>query len=248
MNDKLQAQQIELAGNGHQLVAPTPMHLIELAVRQNADVDKLAKLMDLQMQWEANEARKAYDAAITAFHANRPNLEKIKKVDFTSKSGNTRVNYNYSPLDYITKELSGELSKHGLSFRWESDQKNGILKVTCILRHVAGHSEKASLESVLLDDQRMTAPQRLCATKTLLERYTLLEITGMATSEMDTDGNSITMGDLSERLEWIENCRNLDELQKLFKQAYADANAAKDQTAMKALIAAKDKKKREFAA
>jgi len=37
----------------------TPMTLINMAVSQGADTDKLKQLMDLQERWEANEARKA---------------------------------------------------------------------------------------------------------------------------------------------------------------------------------------------
>src|SRR5581483_7898366 len=131
----------------------TPMHLIQVAVEQGADVEKLSRLMDLQMRWEANEARKAFVAAMNAFKADPPRLEKIKPVDFSSKNGG-HVKYNYAPLDYIAKEIGDALSKHDLSFRWEVQQTPSV-KVTCILQHSGGHSECVSLEAPLHDDQRM---------------------------------------------------------------------------------------------
>src|SRR5581483_2217716 len=129
----------------HEAVAtPTPMTVLQLAVQQGATVETLRGLMELQRQWEANEARKAYVAAMNAFKADPPSLEKIKTVDFASKTGG-RVNYNYAPLDYVAKVIGAARSKHGLSFSWEVDEsKTPPIRVTSKLEHVAGHSESVS--------------------------------------------------------------------------------------------------------
>src|SRR6185437_10062302 len=95
--------------------AVTPMELLQSAVNQNLDIDKLAKLLELQEKWEVSQARKAFVAAMNAFKEHPPTLEKVKKVDFSSKGGN-RVHYNYAPLDYVAKQMSEALSKHALSF------------------------------------------------------------------------------------------------------------------------------------
>ncbi len=233
----------------HEAVAtPTPMTVLQLAVQQGATVETLRGLMELQRQWEANEARKAYVAAMNAFKADPPSLEKIKTVDFASKTGG-RVNYNYAPLDYVAKVIGAALSKHGLSFRWDVDQsKPPAIRVTCKLEHVAGHSESVSIEGMLHADERMNHNQRLSATLTYLERYSLLAITGMSTSEMDTDGNVVKMDDLSEQLDWIANACDVEELKKLYQQAYRKAQQAGDQNAMRAIIAAKDKRRKELGA
>jgi hypothetical protein len=46
---------------------PTPMVLLQMAMSQNADIEKLSKLMDLHERWEKTEARKAFDHAFAAF-------------------------------------------------------------------------------------------------------------------------------------------------------------------------------------
>ena len=43
----------------------TPMEMISSAV-EAGNIDLVAKLMDLQERWDANQARKAFDAAIAA--------------------------------------------------------------------------------------------------------------------------------------------------------------------------------------
>ena len=47
-------------------IQPTPMDLLKLAMNQNADIGKLEKLMELQLRWEANEAKKAFISAMNA--------------------------------------------------------------------------------------------------------------------------------------------------------------------------------------
>lgn len=227
--------------------ALTPIDILQRAVDQNVDVEKLEKLLQVAERWEQTQARKAFVAAMNAFKEHPPTLEKVKKVDFSSKGGN-RVHYNYAPLDYVAKQMSEALSSHGLSFRWDVSQNDGRITVTCILQHEAGHSEKVSLTAGLHDDDRMNAIQRLGSTVTYLQRYTLLASTGMATEEQDTDaGNAVTMGDLAERLEWIENSGTLDELKKIYTEAFMEAKKAGDQNAMNSLVAAKNKRYKELA-
>lgn len=210
----------EAKPNGAAIVlAPTPTSILELAVKQGANVDTLAKLLELQERFEANEARKAFVAALAAFKANPPRLEKVKEVDFPSKSGG-RVSYKYSPLDYICATIGESLSKHGLSFTWNVDQSNEQIKVMCMLRHAQGHSESVTMTASLHDDQRMNAIQRLGATVTYLERYSLLAATGLATADQDSDG--VTMGEAADWLALIKEAGTLEELSKNYKEAVAD--------------------------
>lgn len=65
--------------------------------------------------------------------------------------------------------------------------------------------------------------------------------------EMTEDnGQAASLPDLHERLEWIDNCRNYDELKKVFGSAYKEAKELNDQQALKAIIAAYEKKKRSL--
>jgi hypothetical protein len=59
----------------------------------NVDIDKLAKLLDIQERWEANEAKKAYVEAMAAFKASPPTIYKDRHV----KYGNTE--YDHASLE-----------------------------------------------------------------------------------------------------------------------------------------------------
>lgn len=167
----------------------TPMTMLNMLVQQGAEPDKLAQMMELQERWEANNARKAYVAAINEFRSNPPDIYKDKKVSFDTQKGKTE--YSHAKLDSVTKILGEALSKYGLSYAWKTEQgEGGVVKVTCIITHVLGHSESTSLQASPDQSGGKNNIQAVGSTVSYLERYTLLALTGMATKDMDDDGNS----------------------------------------------------------
>src|SRR3990172_3178827 len=96
----------------------TLMRIIDRAATDPAfDVAKLEQLLAVKERWEAQEARKAFVTALTAFKANPPTLTKNKHVKF----GTTE--YDHATLDKVTEIIGKALSAHGLSHRWEVEQK-----------------------------------------------------------------------------------------------------------------------------
>lgn len=154
----------------------TPMQLLQMATSQGADVDKLSKLMDLQMRWQADEARKAFVAAMNKFRASPPKIVKNKAVHHNGK-----FMYRHSTLDNIGEAIGGPLSDVGISYRWETLQgEGGLIKVTCILMHEMGHSESVSLQATPDTSGAKNSIQAVGSTVKYLERYTLMAATGMA--------------------------------------------------------------------
>lgn len=167
--------------------AITPMGMLQIAVQQGADIDKLSKLMDLQERWEANEARKAFVTAMSAFKANPPDIFRNKHVSFTTQKGKTE--YNHATLDQVSIAIGIALSQHGLSHRWVTDQAEGKIRVTCVITHSRGHSESVSLQSSADDSGGKNSIQAIGSAVTYLQRYTLLASTGMAVQDHDDDGD-----------------------------------------------------------
>jgi len=50
----------EITVNDQPTQAVTPARLLEIAVSQDADIDKLSQLMDLQQRYEEAQARKSF--------------------------------------------------------------------------------------------------------------------------------------------------------------------------------------------
>jgi hypothetical protein len=226
-----------------QIVAPTPLSVVELAIQRGASVDTLTKLFELQERLDARAAKKAFDAAFAAFQAEAPDLERTKEVSY----GQGKTAYKYTPLDQITRAYRPVLAKHGLSFSWTQAQPaKDVISVTCTLKHVQGHSESCSLEGPPDNSGSKNAVQSISSGVSYLRRYTLLGVTGGATGDEDTDG--MTMGNAADFLSNIESASNAHELERSYKDAIAAAVKAVDANAIKAFTAAKDKRKAQLAA
>lgn len=168
---------------GKELVAQnTPAVLVQMAIDQNADIEKLERLMNLQIRWEENEAKKAYHAAMTAFKEDPPKIEKDKKVAYKD------TRYSHASLANVTEKISTALSRHGLSAAWKTDQQNNTITVTCTITHVGGYSESTSLSAAPDTSGAKNSIQAIGSTISYLERYTILALTGLATHDMDDDG------------------------------------------------------------
>lgn len=150
------------------------------------DVDKLEALLKVQMQWEANEAKKAYVVAMAAFKETPPEILKDKTVNYKTQKGVT--SYKHATLYNVTTKINVELSKHGLTTSWVTSQDNGSIKVTCKITHIMGHSESTCLSAPPDMTGSKNAIQAIASTVTYLERYTVLALTGLATADQDDDG------------------------------------------------------------
>ena len=172
------------------VVAISPNEMIQLALNQNADLDKLDKLLDTQIKWEKNEAQKAYTVAMAAFKANPPKINKDKDVKIPHKSGSGKTCYSHASLANVAEKINASLSEHGLSAAWHTDQKENKIIVTCRITHKQGHSEETTLFAPADTTGLKNTIQQIASTITYLQRYTILSLTGLAASDMDDDAKT----------------------------------------------------------
>jgi hypothetical protein len=230
------------------IALPTPADLLRIAVAQGADLDKLSKLMDLQDRWERNQARKAFVAAINAFKNNPPQIVKDATASFQTKKGAT-VTWDYASLEEICDAVIAGLSAHGISHDWSFEQPTGLVRVTCVLTHDLGHERRTTLQGPPDDSGDKSPIHAIYSTVTHLERYTLLGAVGLAAVEPTKESRpqEASAGNrVRENCALMANAETLDQLQAIFRAAYADAAAANDQKAQLAYIKAKDARRREM--
>ncbi len=169
--------------------AATPAFLLQMAVQQGADLDRLERLMELQERWEANEARKAYVAAMAAFKSEPILIVKDKQVYFKSKSGGAETNYFHATLANVVATVVPRLGEHDLAHRWDVTRDGPRIKVRCIVTHKLGHAESLEMDGALDDSGNKNSIQQMGSTVTYLQRYSLLSILGLATADqVDDDG------------------------------------------------------------
>lgn len=157
----------------------TPMDMLNKAVAQGADINVLEKLMGLQERWEANQARKAFNEAMSAAKTEIPAIVR-------NRSGNNSK--KYADFAAIAAVVDPILAKHGLSYRFRSVQDERI-NVTCVLSHKAGHSEETTLAGPADTSGNKNAVQAIGSTLMYLQRYSLVQALGLATSD-DDDGRA----------------------------------------------------------
>lgn len=164
----------------------TPMQVLAMAVQKGLAPETLNQMMALQERWEANQARKAFDAAMAEARAEIKPIVKRREVDFPSKAGG-RTNYKYEDLAQIAEEIDPILARHGLSYRHRSRQDGKQLSVTCIVAHRDGHSEETTLAANNDESGNKNSIQAIGSAATYLQRYTLKLALGLSAAK-DDDG------------------------------------------------------------
>jgi hypothetical protein len=180
----------------------TPMDLIERAQQSNATIEQMQQLFELQLRYEANEARKAYNEAMSNFREACPTINRGRSVSHN--------NTKFAGLAESIEVIRPFLSKHGLSHQWKTKQDGASITVECTVTHRLGHSESTSLSASPDKTGGKNDIQAIGSTVSYLERYTLYAILGLSSREMDDDGK--TAGDKADQVERISDRQYFDML------------------------------------
>jgi hypothetical protein len=225
-----------------EVVAQTPMAMLQIAVAKNMTPETIKGFMDLQERWEKAEAVRAYNVAFAAFKAEAVRIVRGKVYTDGPLKGR-----RYTDLFDVVDAATPALSMHGLSASWKvSKNDKDWIEVTCELRHVAGHFETNTFGGPPDVGGAKSPIQARASTKTYLERYTLLGILGLASTD-DKDGappkGSAEPEPDPEGKKALEACASIDGLaaawKKLTAKQRSTLGSVKD--AMKEKIEAADR-------
>lgn len=232
-----------------ELALATPMQLLQIALQNSAGIDVIERLSALQERAMDRDAEMQFTEAMNAAQAE---LGRIAP-DLTNPS--TKSKYaSYAALD---RKIRPVYIKHGFSLSFDSGDSPlpETVRVICYVSHRGGHTRRYMAPPMPADGKGakggevMTKTHATGAAMSYGARYLLKFIFNIAVGEEDTDGNGaepLAADKVREHIEWIGNARNMDELKKLFKNAYTEAYEAKDQGAQDQYIAAKDARKKEL--
>lgn len=201
----------------------SPDRLLEIAVSNNADIEKLERLMALKERYDAEEARKAFYAAISEFQGIVPTIKKTQNVSYTSRKTNQQTDYNFAPLGSIVEQIKSPLHACGLSYRFEQKMERGI-EITCIVTHFHGHSERTTMLAPADQSGNKNSIQAIGSTVTYLQRYSLISALGIATADQDIDAQVDISTDQSKNvqddIQKLEKAETLPELMSTWAQVY----------------------------
>lgn len=123
-----------------------PMQLVcNLATDPAADPEKFRALLEVQKDWEANEARKAFYADMCEVQTD------IRPV--VRDANNQQTRSMYATLETVHKAISPIYTARGFSVSHDEDDspQEGMTRYVAIVRHRDGHMEKFHLD-LPLDD------------------------------------------------------------------------------------------------
>jgi len=163
------------------IVVQPHMRLIELAIEKGTDITQIEKLMALQERYEANQSRKYFFDALSNFQSDLPVIE---------KKGVTYNGGPYAKIEDISQAIKPSLAKFGLSYRFEQEQSDKLITVTCIVSNKSGHQEKTSMTAPADTSGNKNFIQAIASTVTYLRRYTLTGGLGVIVGGEDDDAAS----------------------------------------------------------
>ena len=184
--------------------------IAQMASDPACDPAKLRELLAVRRDWEADEARKAFNAAVGEFQRKCPVVGKLDSAD----------GKHYAKLDRIWRAIRPTMEACGLSVTWESTtiQPGEICYLRGHLRHSAGHAEPLEYQlpipkAITTREGRtvQNAAQVMGAATTYAKRYATCAALGVQTGE-DTDacvdqGSVVTDLQLAQLERWCTDTK-----------------------------------------
>jgi hypothetical protein len=162
----------------------SPENLIKEALKNNASVEVVERLMKIRKELKEERARELFYDSLAGFQAECPEIEKTKPVYNKSR---TTVLYKYAPLDQIVSAVKCLLRKYQFSYTIKATQTAQAIKAQCVLYHVAGHSETTEVEIPFVASDFMNAAQAVGSAFTYAKRYAFTGATGILLADGDDD-------------------------------------------------------------
>ena len=159
-----------------------------LASNPQLNIEVFQALLKARREEEDRAAERAFNAAMSQAKGALSPVLKTRDVDFTSAKTQTRTKYKYEAFADVARVVDPVFSAHGLAYRFSVEQQGDMARVTCIVSHSDGHSEKIKLEGkVDPGSTGMSMVQALGSILTYLQRYSLRAAIGLAAG-VDDDG------------------------------------------------------------
>jgi hypothetical protein len=199
------------------------MHPMVVAAMRGGGLDtqSLRELMELQREWQRDNARAAYTRSIVQLKSKLPSvLEKDKPVKYPNKNSQGITSYRFTTLSYAMEIVTPYLNEYGFSLIWIPTTSDGMVRVTCRLTHIDGHYEETTMSAPPDSSGRKNPIQAIGSTQSYLERYTALALLGIATKDMpDADDPPVPSDDI------IDTERNLNAIARLRKKGISVKDA-----------------------
>jgi len=161
--------------------------LLHLAIERGVPVETLERLEQLHERVVARAAAAQFARDLAAFQRECPPIPKTSTAQVVTTKG-AKFSYRYAELDEIARTVTPRLSQRGMSWTWDSEVRDGMVRCTCTLRHENGHAITATFAAPVESSAGMSEQQKHAAALTYARRQSLIQVLGLTTTDPDTDG------------------------------------------------------------
>lgn len=166
--------------------------IVEIATSgQQVDMEVFRGLMDIRRELEAEQARIAFNAAMSRAQARMPLIPKDK--------ANSHTRSKYSSYEAVDRLIRPIYTAEGISLGFKTEQSpiEGYTRHICEVRHEAGHVETHYMdlpadEAGAKGNSNKNAVQALGSSATYGKRYLVFMVFALAQADdpTDDDGNT----------------------------------------------------------
>lgn len=186
----------------------------------SVDIDKMERLISLQRQVQADQAKAAFIQAKVDMRPELPEIEARGRIVIRDKSDPNNIIQEtpFAKFEDIHRLVMPVLDAHGFDLAFENGlSPDGKVRVTTKLSHVAGHSESTYFDLPHDSSGSKNAVQAVGSSTSYAKRYGLLSILNIRVVGEDDDGQA---GGEPPAI----SVKQYDELQKLIINTQSDVD------------------------
>ena len=157
--------------------------LIEKAITDPAvDVDKMQKLLDMQLIIMAKDSERAYIADFASMQAEFPSIQKRGKTQQST----------YATFDDINDGTAPARGKYGFSLSFTPETTEGFMTITATMSHKDGHKETSAMTLPFDTSGNKTNVQAIGSALKYGMRYGIVALLSISTHDGDdTDAEGL---------------------------------------------------------
>jgi hypothetical protein len=177
-----------VAGNVIATDASVLLHVVERAAADPAaDIERLERLAAMYERAVAREVEAKFNAALVKMQPKLPVLPECGTI--TDPDG--EVQATYATWEDTVEAIRPILARHGFSLSFKAGRSSaGLLAVSGVLRHEAGHKEEVELLLPADTTGNKNAVQAIGSTVTYGQRYVAKMLLNLTSRGEDDDGRA----------------------------------------------------------